>query len=714
MATTQATAQTTAQTTVTPLHRAMSVSRRSEVFNGLIPIVAFEANGQIEAFAMRLANALLTISEDAADAKTANISFNAANLLKKNGYAFFYLASTLMEEAILKAVQAAEHLTPAEHVKSLDVLSLVSYTEMDDKLLLEKISKAIETKHVELLMSVGIRLALLLERPEITTAQNPFRADVFVSALIEAWRQFDPDTASHAMVLPLLTPEIFLDMEPIYKAINKEMIARGVMPDLTEKYVIKKSNAATATAALSDNLKNYFSEPDAAGGNISHAAAASNQLLGFLAGMQKNGFDQHQFGAFNTEQLSTALLAGIKSRAPEGSLSKVDENTIDLLTKVFDVVFHDQHIPTDIKSLIGGLQVPVLKASLIDRNFFYEDEHPARRLIDLLTKSSLSLDQAKGKDDPLYQNMMRNVKRVQQDFDKQISVFAEVVHDLETFIQIQETASVEALTTPIAQAMRQEKTVRATKAAKTDVALRVGTGEVVGFIETFLENKWISVLTIAHTVQEEKPLALESAVKTMDDLIWSVKPKITAEERKELVAKLPGLIVSLNKWLDVVKLDDADRLQFFAELAECHASIVRAPIEMSPERRLQIAMDVAKKAAERRIELRDKLAPEPEPDEFVTTVEELERGMWFEFQAKEGAAAKKVKLAWISPMRSLYIFATQDKKESFSMPAEELAAVFRDSGVRQVMLDGVVHRALTQAFESTGANDPDISIQSAA
>jgi hypothetical protein len=73
--------------------------------------------------------------------------------------------------------------------------------------------------------------------------------------------------------------------------------------------------------------------------------------------------------------------------------------------------------------------------------------------------------------------------------------------------------------------------------AENDVAIRTDTGEVAGFVEEFLRKQWIRILTIAHNVKEEKPNALENALRTMDDLIWSLKPKNTSEERKELVSK---------------------------------------------------------------------------------------------------------------------------------------------------------------------------------
>jgi hypothetical protein len=706
----------------------VSTSRRNEILQSLVPVAAGEINGQLDAFIIRITDSLFAISEQNSDPKIANLTFNSANLLKKNAYAFYYILAGRIEEAIRKELQACENSSPLAQVKSEDGLSLVSFEEMESKVALGNVCRSIEAANTKLLTAVGARLGALFNREEFPISQNPFRPEVFVNTVNQSWREFNPDTESHSILMPLLTPELLFDLAPVLQAMNEALIGRGIQTDAADSYRIKKSNSSQESskkAAVNERLKRMF-DPDgdmaamgqdgAAGGlpgQFLQATAASNQLLGFLAGMQKSIFDNQLAVGSMADSLTTAALTNIKSQAPQGALRKVDEQTIDLLTKIFEVVLHDQNIPTEIKSLIGFLQVPILKASLIDKDFFFKDDHPARRLIDILSKSSLGWDQKKGMEDPLYQTMKRNVVRVQKEYDQQVSVFSDVVSDLEAYINQEESAAAEALATPINEAMRQEKVIVATKSAQHDVAMRVGTGEVVAFVETFLENKWVSVLTIAYSVKDEKPQALESAIKTMDDLIWSVKPKITAEQRKELVAKLPGLLATLNKWLNIVKLDDAERLRFFAELAECHASIVRAPIEMSPQRQLELSMEAAKKAAERRLEIRAKQAPEPEPDEFVDTVENLERGMWLEFTPKDGAATR-YKLAWVSPMRSLYIFSTGDKKEAFSLSAEKLAQTFRENGVRHVLLSGLVNRALEQALDTEGANDPEMETKTAA
>lgn len=403
------------------------------------------------------------------------------------------------------------------------------------------------------------------------------------------------------------------------------------------------------------------------------------------------------------------LLPQIKEQAPAGSLTRADEGTIDLLSAVFDTVFRDTSISPEIRNLIRFLQIPVLKAALVDKNFFFQEAHPARRMIDLLSR--MGWEQHKDPDDPLYKAMQRSVEMVSKDHEEELTVFTEAVNELEASIKAEEAAAAAAMAEPIAQALKQEKISVAAKSAKDAVALRIGTGEVVAIVEAFLENKWVSVLTIAYSVEGEKPGAVNNATQTMDDLIWSVRPKITQDERKKLISKLPTLLSTLNKWLDVIKWQDADRLQFFAELAECHASIVRAPIEMSPERQVELAMEVAKKDAERRMQLqavaevKAEEAPPPDDDAAIE-VDSLARGMWLEFDQEDGSQ-RKVKLAWISPLKTLYIFSTTGRQEAFSITGEAMAEQFRKGTVRLIRTEGVVAAALSVAMGGVAAVNDD-------
>jgi hypothetical protein len=93
---------------------------------------------------------------------------------------------------------------------------------------------------------------------------------------------------------------------------------------------------------------------------------------------------------------------------------------------------------------------------------------------------------------------------------------------------------------------------------------------------------------------------------------------------------------------------------------------------LSPDRQLELAVEAAQQATERRLEKRaeaEKNAAQEElvtDDEFVDVVHQMERGIWIEF-TQENAQIARVRLAWVSPMRSLYILPRVKKKKFFCL-----------------------------------------------
>jgi hypothetical protein len=397
-------------------------------------------------------------------------------------------------------------------------------------------------------------------------------------------------------------------------------------------------------------------------------------------------------------------LPRLKQTLPQGSLPRGDAHTLDLLARVFETVLLDDSIPPHVRDLLRVLQLPVLKAALLDKNFFFEDAHPARRLVDLVSR--VGWEQRQDPDDPLVRTMRQSVARAGE---AQPDAFARAVADLEAGIAADESARDAALAAPVASAIKREQQDVAARQAREAVALRVQAGDVADVVSGFLEQRWTTVLTFAWTIEEARPGAVGNATRAMDDLIWSVKPKATQEQRKTLIARLPRLLATLNKWLDAIKWQDAERLQFFARLAEYHAAIVRAPIELSPERQLELAVEAARQDALRRVELENAAAEQAAARAAeVSATDGLERGMWLEFRT--GGAARKVRLAWVSPLRTLFIFSGAGRREAFSLSADKLAAALNDGGARVLAVDGVVGQVLSDAMAQGAVNDPSVAV----
>ena len=115
---------------------------------------------------------------------------------------------------------------------------------------------------------------------------------------------------------------------------------------------------------------------------------------------------------------------------------------------------------------------------------------------------------------------------------------------------------------------------------------------------------------------------------------------------------------------------------------------------------------MAQEDARRRLEKENAAtdAVEEEVDDAIVTVETLERGAWLEFTQSDGSM-RRAKLAWVSPLRTLFIFSLGQRQESFSLAAEKLVAGVRADKVRTVQVDGVVERALSAAMSGGAVND---------
>lgn len=757
-------AQTSAARKAAPAQQAVLVE--------LVDIARGHAESGLADMARRMVSALLDLTAAGPEPAVVMRRVKAGNLLKANSYAFIHLATGEIETALRQEVaRLLPHAADAAAAAAAPVeLSLVPLEQIDQQMALGAVSRPFDLQHSEGLATLGVRLGLLLGRDLVRAAHNPFRPDVFLAAVDAAWRQFEPDPDAHGLVAPLLRPGVMFDLGPLYEVLVQKLKARkGGNADTrfskTDDRAARQAERARRDGALAQQLRQLFDpavpeipnlpqgsggwRPSAASGFAMAPAASPTPAAGFSpsgasapaahpgrayavsgAGSVAAPAPSAQplidllarTGVTGTATVpGTLALPGLRASLPPGTLSRADETTLDLLSRVFGSVLQDDGVAPETRELIGHLQLPVLRTALRDRSFFFQEAHPARRLLDLLSQAGW--ERPLDADDPVYHAMRRSVERVRDQPDPE---FGAAVADLEAGLAARDRVEEEAMAAPIAQALRSEKRAAAECSARRAVALRMAGEQLVPAVSNFLEGRWSAALALAYTIEDSRPGAVDNATRTMEDLIWSVKPKATQEQRKTLIARLPALLASLNNWLDATRWQDAERLQFFAELAECHASIVRAPIELLPERQLELALEAAQQDALRRVAQEQALEIEEEReqsrlqaeqaqaaamDPAAVTLASLERGMRLELS--EAHIVRRVRLAWVSPLRTLYIFSGAGRQEAFSLPAARLAELLREGAMRVVAAEGVVCRILSAAVGLGAVNDAGPAVHSA-
>jgi hypothetical protein len=384
-------------------------------------------------------------------------------------------------------------------------------------------------------------------------------------------------------------------------------------------------------------------------------------------------------------------------RAPD-----IDRGTVDALAEVFDYVFADEAIPVQLKFVIGRLQIPVLKAAMIDRDFFLSAEHPARRLVDTLAQASIAWAPEKGETDPLYQRIESTVQRVLTDFEDDLNLFRELLQEFTEFL-FETEQQVQGRIEPVANQERDEESYQQALARADEVvharinALPQGS-RLAPFLAPFLTSQWREVLARAWQTSESDPQQWERALNTMDQLIWSTQPKTQPEERRQLVAVLPELVRNLNEGLDANGWNDEERSTFTQRLITTHTLAIR--VTQAPDADTETAALEESTGQEAMQELDVRLAAQLSgvSDEFDAMTQSFARGLWFDFVVD--ADTRRYRLSWVSPMRTRLLFTNRDGFDAFVRSEREVAQLLREGRLSVVDQEPIVARALDRIMAS--------------
>ncbi len=654
-------------------------------------------------------------------------------------------------------------------------MALLDVDEIERHLLIDRVAQRFSARNEVGLAKLTQSVGVLLHREDLTLVDNPFRPSTLLRAIAVAWHlsEFDPKVVED--LLSTLDPQRSIDLAPLYTGLTEALVRAGFSAQPVHR--IKRSpgadsapaplpaapdsagapsdpgglqgdpgvpaapaaahGAAASGLGVVDRARQFLRKlgfgnpvvgrPDgaAAGGGSEGAGeasaglphpAADRGLLDFLGGLQigsgNSSFppwvEGQDFGEHN-------VLRKMRERDEVKGAAELDRDTIDTLAEVFDYVFADPAIPMQLKYVIGRLQIPVLKAAMIDRDFFLSGIHPARRLVDVLAAASVGWNPEKGEADPLYQQVNTVVKRVLAEFADDLGLFSRLLAGFEAFMQTAEQQA-ERQIEPVADQQRGVEALQAARAHADNVVHQcidtlTAQEPVPPFLLPFLATQWRDVLARAWIEQTRDSTAWDQALVTMDEVIWSTQVKTHAEERSRLVALLPDMIRRLNDNLDAIGWDGDARSSFTRSLIGTHMKVIRSP--RSAPAPLETGPDEQESAAARRalkeLETRRALQAKNQADAYDDMAQAFVRGLWFDF-ALEQDLWRRYRLGWVSPQRTRLLFTNRDGFEAFVRSAQEVADLLRAGRLKPLDAQPIVERAIGRIMTGAGQTQVDLAL----
>lgn len=416
-------------------------------------------------------------------------------------------------------------------------------------------------------------------------------------------------------------------------------------------------------------------------------------VVGNESGFNPSAIDLAQVGSG-----SVNILHGIKQSGLVGNLGRAGDMTLDIVAMLFDYILGDPNIPDPMRALIGRLQIPVLKVALLDRNFFAKKSHPARQLLNRLAQAAIGWNETAGTNDPLFKKVEAIVQTIIEEFEDDIAIFGILLADFDKFSQ-RDQIDAEIRAEQSAKVMEgQERLEVAKETTLRELKPRLNDKRGIQFVKDFINTHWKNLLFVTCAKYGKDSQQWGEAVATMDDLIWSVKPKLTVDDRKKLMSLQQSLINRLREGMTRMSLPVNERDDFINKLIRAHG---RTAVNRPDEVELEAQQPEAEAAEETAEAIHDQIqdpAPPHIDDKFADIVGGLKLGCWVEFNNPSGAI-RRAKYSWVSPITGALLFTDRQGLKAASLSPDELADLLRTTRARIINDSPLLDRAVRQVFK---------------
>jgi len=625
-------------------------------------------------------------------------------------------------------------------------LTLVADNELEESLAITSMIGKNESRLARDLFAVNQRLSVICGGHKIEDASNPVAPAILTQAFRQALHELSADMRVKLIIYKLFDRYVLSSLEELYQEINAELVRAGVLPQMRHE-VARSGNAdaaarggnqqAGATAAVDEGgeipsdllqtLHALFSarRPAVSGGMggaggvhaMTGPLPSANELLGALSVLQSQiasaGPLPYAHPGDSAElsrevlQLKGQLLTQIGALRGErpSNVSTIDEDTIDLVGMLFEFILEDRNLPAAMQVMLARLQIPYLKAAILDRKLFAHRQHPARRLLDCLAEQAKGWSEESDRDHRLHEKVKSIVDQLLHDFDDDMGIFERLLLDLQQFQDINKRRS-ELAEQRVAESTRgREKLEQARRRAAREILDRIGEQKLPPLVHGILARAWANHLVLTLLRQGEASPEFRSALRFVDDFIASTRPATQPESRQALRQMLPGIERALRQGLANVAFQEQDVERLLAQLhtyyrqqlgeasnaAETVAIEEDAAILAIPDS-IQPVIDHDASAATQ-AELEEETVEVPPDSPEWHQVQALQPGTWLEFCLADEPMTR-AKLSWISPMSGRYLFVNRRGLKVADYPPQELAALLADGRARILAANALFDRAM--------------------
>ncbi|MBV8634338.1 MAG: DUF1631 family protein, partial [Burkholderiaceae bacterium] len=256
-----------------------------------------------------------------------------------------------------------------------------------------------------------------------------------------------------------------------------------------------------------------------------------------------------------------------------------EQMTIDIVSMLFEFILRDTQVPAEVRAQLGRLQFLVLKIALRDDSLLTTKAHPARMLVNRIGSISLGLKQVDPSGVAVTEEICRIVEAILADESENPNLFLKMLDDLDTFIAHELLTQEKGVATAVEAVEHAEsRTLRLahTSAQVSEALLGLNINE---HLRDFLENDWARAIEFA---ERDNPALAAEYRALVPDLLWSVLPKVSEEDRQQLLQRLPPILKTIHGGMESVGWPAARKQTLMDWLFDAHTLVLRGNSASAP------------------------------------------------------------------------------------------------------------------------------------
>lgn len=412
-----------------------------------------------------------------------------------------------------------------------------------------------------------------------------------------------------------------------------------------------------------------------------------------ISTLQQTLFEERQkiFGAVDRRKVPTA-----------------DSDVIDLVGMLFEYMLKEEQLPSVVKALLSRLHTPMLKVAILDRRFFTQSRHPARRLLNDMISAGIRWVNETNLETGVFPKMREIIDSLLMDFEEDVAIF-ERFH--EEFLKVEEelkqrTEVVERRTNEAANG--QEKLMTARNRAQQEIRSLLSGRALARASCDLLTKLWTDKLTfiLLREPTGDESEAWHDAAQLAADIVYSATPPANEEERVHRHAELDHLQQAIRAALATTQ--HAEKEALLLALFKAQQEVLTPDLEAMPAEQM-VETPVAEPEPEETVE-ETTAALSPEESAALEKLTNLPFGTWFDFSDNIAGNARRAKLSWRSTITQKYMFVDQMGVKAAVISMTDLARALVNGTAEIVEPEkkpfvdralGAIHRMLDRGVAAT-------------